>query len=213
MTRDTPPSAQELGLPDPYGSAPSRPARHVLYIQWANDPDRRIVLIYAALYAARKCLDMLFDGDEIERISSHHIRSTQGIIVKSETLDEYLNHEYTKAEAKWVMSSPEDRAIISFRTKSTYEHQSDKEYMPEPGEMPKRREPEGQVPTQRKSRKHRASRDGLITIGDIATQFKLKARDARDILRKAKIDNPDSGWAWSEGDVDRIKAIIKEGTK
>lgn len=52
----------------------------------------------------------------------------------------------------------------------------------------------------------RAPREGLIDVATIAAKVKMSARDARMMLRKAKIAKPACGWA---GDATWAKMIEK----
>lgn len=63
----------------------------------------------------------------------------------------------------------------------------------------------------KEKKEKRPSRDGLISVADIAKELGIEAGDARSILRKAKVEKPAAGWAgdakWAEG----IRATIKKG--
>lgn len=54
------------------------------------------------------------------------------------------------------------------------------------------------------------SREGLTSVGDIATSLKVHPRIARAALRAAKVPKPDVGWAFATVDVARITKIIKD---
>lgn len=63
---------------------------------------------------------------------------------------------------------------------------------------------------ERASRPPRPSREGLISVGDIAASLKVLPRVARAALRAAKMPKPDVGWAFAATDVPRITKIIKD---
>ena len=66
---------------------------------------------------------------------------------------------------------------------------------------------------QPKRESKRPSREGLVSVSDIAKEMKLSPKEARAALRRAKTDKPDVGWAFPPSEVDKIKKAIKENLK
>lgn len=57
----------------------------------------------------------------------------------------------------------------------------------------------------------RVSRDGLITIADLAKEFDMIPREARAILRHHKFPKPAQGWAFTTADCEAVRALLKAG--
>lgn len=55
--------------------------------------------------------------------------------------------------------------------------------------------------------------DGLISVGQIAEELKCEPFDARQVLRKNRIEKPAYGWSWPADEAKKIKALIKKGLK
>lgn len=64
------------------------------------------------------------------------------------------------------------------------------------------------LPKTKTAKTPRASRDGLVSVQDIAASVEMTAKGARAALRAAKEPKPAHGWAFASADVERIKAII-----
>lgn len=62
-------------------------------------------------------------------------------------------------------------------------------------------------------KKPRPSRDGLVSISDIAKELGLIPREARAVLRAIKMVKPEVGWAWKKDDVADVKKKIEDGHK
>jgi len=56
-------------------------------------------------------------------------------------------------------------------------------------------------------------REGLVAVADIAKEYKLAPRDARAILRAAKLKKPAVGWAYDAKDpaLKRVRELLKAG--
>lgn len=64
---------------------------------------------------------------------------------------------------------------------------------------------------EKKTKEKRATREGLVSIGDIAKDLGMIPREARGILRAIKMAKPSCGWAWPAGEVEFIAKQITEG--
>lgn len=198
--------AELLGLKPPFGSAPYRPNKHFLYLKKGESI---LNVGFGADYSAKKFLDILIGKDEVHKTrgitgKEDTIVTSSEVIIRCETIDEILNYEYTKAEEEWelpeVGSCGSSTQALRFRSLSLIENV---ERPVAEGEEPPRR-----VKAEKVEKKPRPSKEGLVSIAEIAAELKMEARDARAILRQQKVEKPEAGWAWSKKEVDEIKTIL-----
>lgn len=179
-----------MSLEEPFPSCPARPGRFVIY---AKKGDREPISIFYACYAAKKYLEALLDGEPYVLEGDTILKSESGLFVRSDTLPEILEHKYTKEEAAWELPHPYDVEAYFMR----YGKRPDNKTVVT-----------REITRERKVRRKRAPRTGLVPVGDIAEQLGLSPREARGRLRKAKVQKPDAGWAWPESEVEDIKTLI-----
>lgn len=62
-------------------------------------------------------------------------------------------------------------------------------------------------------RAKKVSREGLITVASIAEEYGLIPREARGLLRSAKLPKPSCGWAYEAKDpaLDKVREVLKAG--
>ena len=194
-------------IAEPFPSPPKRAGAYVLELSKIEDgPDLgETILIFAARYAAKKFMLAVLEDDAYE-IEGDVLVSTSGIVVEytgvaTSSLTAIMGHEFTIPEMGWALPHPYDGYAHYFR-----HHRHD----PTPEEIAAAAEKN--KPRRQRSHgggsMHRAGREGMVPIADIALGLGLTARDARGLLRKAKIAKPASGWAWPLDQVDEIKAVI-----
>lgn len=191
------------GLPEPFPAAPYRVGKHCLYI---NKGERMMVQIFAADYSARKFLDILLADDELGLTKDifgnpNTIQTSSGISVRCHDIQRLIDYEYSASEAEWELPEPYLSQALRFR--------SDSYHRPQPKVVSDNTDKPARVPREKKEKSPRPARDGLISIADIAEELKMEPREARGILRKAKIEKPDAGWAWSKNEVDTIKKLLQ----
>lgn len=189
-----------MALPDPYGSAPRNPGKYVLYLSRHGDDDTQsMVMVFAAPYSARKFLDALLEDDGIVWDDDCTIRSETGIVVSTrwyaDRMREAVEHEYTLAEMAWTLDSTHLAHARRFRNGPDQPRTAD--------------EPTADRPRRSSSSSPRASREGLVPVGDIAAALGVEARDCRAALRKLRVEKPAAGWAWPASEVEAIKARIQ----
>lgn len=192
-----------MSLPDPYGSAPRNPGRFVLYISRHGDDDTQsMVQVFAQPYAARKFLDELLADDGVVWDDECTIRSETGVVVSTrwypDRMREAHSHEYTLEEMAWTLDHLHAAAARRFRCGP---------------ELP-RTAAEAATDRPRRSQSSapsapRASREGLVPVGDIALALGVDARNCRAALRKLGIEKPAVGWAWPADQVEAVKARIQ----
>lgn len=199
--------AENLGLSPPFASAPTRPGKHCLYI---NKGSGRQIAIFATTYAARKYLDILLEDDDVSRIrgvtgEEDTIVTNTGLTVRCSEIDEIIKHKYSSNEEKWEMGEPDATNAMRFRSSGHVQAETSVGS----GDNDSKSET-SKVVREKKVKTPRPSKEGLISIGDIATELKMEPRDCRAILRDKKIAKPDVGWAWNKEEVDKIKQIIHD---
>lgn len=199
--------AKRNGLDEAFTSGGSRhQERYVLYCGRRGTGNLDEVHIFAAPYAAKKWLELVVQGDEYVIEGNTYLRTASGIVIRAghmggHTVREIWEHEYTREEDLWDMPQPYLSQALHFRALST-------------GLVKPRYDTTIASKERRAPRTPRASRDGLVTIGAIATELKRTPRELRGYLRKWKIEKPVAGWAWKIEEADAIKErLTKEMRK
>lgn len=196
--------AELLGLEPPFSSAPAILNKHFLYI---NKGENLLGVGFAATYAAKKFIDILLGDDELAKTrgitgEEDTIVSSSGISIRSEEIDEILNYEFSKTEEEWTLpdaGSGSSSCAMSFRSSSGIRVEKTQD-----------NEKTERAPRHKIEKIVKPSKEGLITIQQIAGELKMEARDCRAILRKMKVDKPQVGWAWNKIEVDDIRKIIND---
>lgn len=196
--------AENLGLPKPYGSAPLHAGAYCLYISKNNG---RNIVIFAAIYAAKKYLDILLGDDDVSLTKgitgqNDTLVSSTGITVRCDKIKEIWDHEYTSKEEQWELGEPDASNAARFRANS---HEL-RERSPE-NDNDSKDKPSREV-REKKESKPKVDKTGLITIQQICDEIKMEPREARGILRKTKTQKPAVGWAWDKSQVDAIKTLL-----
>lgn len=196
--------AELLGLEPPYSSAPYRPNKHFLYLK---KDDNILNIGFGANYSAKKFLDILIGKDEVHKTrgitgKEDTIVTSSNVIIRCETIDEILNHEFTKAEEEWELPDSGNMGTstqaLSFRSSIVKSESISESATLEP-----------RVRKEKTEKKEKPNKEGLVSIAEIASELKMEARDARAILRQLKIEKPECGsWAWSKKEVDEIKTLL-----
>lgn len=183
------------GLEPPWPSAPRRNARYVIHCFNHLNGRRYIVNSYAC-YAIKKVVDQLLDGQEYERspLNKHTICFGE-IDIKSEQIDEILDHEYTVAEEAFELPAPYPNDIARF-LHGVVATATSKTPVAAP-----------------KGPRQKIDRTGKTSIQDLCAEIGVEPRDARAALRKAKIEKPPGGWLFTPEQIDDIKKIIKGAKK
>lgn len=184
-----------MPLEEAFASGTQRLPKHVLYCGHANDPDgeHEQIFIYAATYAARKCLEIILDEDDFVMETSQYLRSSSGIHVRCTELQAIIDYEYSLRESAWDLPYPHNAYARNFRKKLSY---------PQPDTTEKKRRNKGGATKARKT-------PGMLTIGEIADQLGVHPRDARQVLRKSKTPKPSAGWCWKPEDAEQVKSLLR----
>lgn len=199
--------AELLGLKPPFGSAPYRPNKHFLYLKKG---DNILNVGFGADYSAKKFIDLLIGNDEVHKTrgitgKEDTIVTSSDVIIRSETIDKILNYEYTKAEEEWELpesgSCGSSTQALRFRSLSLTERY-------EADDTP--RESKVSTRTEKPERKPKPSKEGLVSIAEIAAELKMEAREARAILRQQKVEKPEAGWCWCKKDVENIRRVLND---
>lgn len=198
--------SQELEL---FSSSPAKPPKCSLRMEW---PDINIMQLrtFRGLWGAKKLFDFLTEFKATRWLDTNSLVVNEtGMVIKSPELEQIVEYKLKKDEEMYVWPEPFLSEINAFKNRTTVKaSRGNNRELPE---SDKRKEPKEKH--EKKERVPRPSKDGLISIGDIAAEMKIEPRIARGILRDSKTPKPDAGWAWAKDEVDAIKAIIKKGLK
>lgn len=207
------------GLREPFPSSPTKPPKYAVYGTYPHDAEpgqsRVVVVPFLATYAAKRFVEALLQGGSFKWLAADKqlgrnvpdtVVGENGVRVRCDLLEEIIEYEYTEGEAQWELPDETRRHADMVRR----EVRDEPEGLPTEGggeDRPKKPKKEP------KPEKVKVDKSGLVTVGDIAEQMGIEARDARAALRKKKVEKPDVGWAWAPDKVEDIKKVIKSGLK
>lgn len=199
-------NGRQLTLNEQAFPSMSRPGHYVFDFTRRDDyiGDSLNIHVWGAPFAAKKymeaviaddewCFELTSDGkdDKDSLITSSGIRIETNSTCFRGALWEVMNHEYSIAEMGWDLPSPYPRIAQAWRNNRTWTSLASA--------------------LQTRSRgAPRASRNGMTTIQSIAEEYGMTPRDARGILRKAKVPKPPQGWAWKADDVQPIRDLMEK---
>lgn len=179
--------------------------RHVLYCYRTDGSFRMITAHFNELWEARRFLELLWNADpwvwEENRMvsTSPQLLTQRGIKVRATTLEEVVGYDYTADTRN--LELPEDQVRRARQIMTA---------MPDPEEV---REAIVANRAERQARKERPKidREGKVTIGAIAEELGMEAREARAILRSLKLEKPPGGWLFDPAEVDAVKEKLTAG--
>lgn len=194
-------------LRDPYPSCPGKPGEYVLEISRKQDDEATIgpnVIIWCEPFAVKKTLDLLLADDDVVFETQNFLRSSSGLRVRytgteKMTLKKLWAYEFSIAEMGWTITDPRRREILAMRSMGARRL----------SELPV----EGPRQGPREKQRVKASRSGLVTIQQIATELSVEPRDLRMILRKTKTPKPAAGWAWPITEADAMREMLKKAVQ
>lgn len=184
-------------LKEAFASPPGRPGKFVFAIRRVGQQEPFAIQVFAAKYAVKKYLEILVGNDEVVFEGPQYLRTSSGLVVtnwnceRTYTLQSVWEYEYTLEEMAWKMPEPHYSDALRIRRGKMTETESPTQHKPKRESTP------------------RASRDGLVSIGEIAAQLQKEPRELRKILRDKKIAKPAAGWAWPKDEVEKIKELLK----
>lgn len=194
-----------LGLENPWPSSPKHPPRFNVTI--SGSPHMPFLATgVRTMYAAKYLVSIIIDDREWRWKDEKTIVCDDGITIRSDHLEEIVEYKMTATERKWLPNSPtfeEWHSIASGKAPQERARKPKATTSDEP--TPKKTKPVSTGP--------KPSKDGLITVGEIAQQLGLDPKQCRIALRKSKIEKPAAGWAWPPAEVDAVKATIKKHAK
>ena len=175
-------------LPSPYGSAPSHPAKYVIYC----DLDRKdIVLVYAQLYACSIFLDHIIpEGTEYEEVAPDLIVTDDGVTIRAPHLDEMLDYTPTFRESLWELPLMELNAV-NYLLHGEY------------------KEPQYNAFTKRPPKISKSQRSNYHGIPELAVQLNLSRQQTRSLLRRSNITKSEVGWQWLKKEFPQIVEQLK----
>lgn len=198
--------AERGEVPVWYTACPSRNPTHVL----RGDYDNRLVIVsFCAVFAAKKAFEILTAGETYKWLNTKTVVTSGGMKITSEQLEEIVEYDFSKTEQEWDFPPSDTRnSLISARNR-----QATAEERIERNERLGIEAPRESVKREKKEHVPKPSRDGLITVQAIAQELNIEAGEARAILRKAKVEKPEAGWAFNDNEAKSIRDIIKKGMK
>lgn len=177
---------------------------------------------YTQLYAASHLISLLIPDGNYTRKNDFTITTPAGLTIRLENpngrkgpsyFDAILNYTLTPSEREFTFPDAIESQYRGFTSsKASREAQNDQTPDNDQSQPPNvtQRAPKA-TQTLPPARTPRPS--NLVTVADIAATLKIDAKQARQALRKAKIDKPEHGWAFPAADVPAITAAIKEHLK
>lgn len=217
---------ESTGLEEPFPSCPTRQPKYGIYCSYPAGAEagnsRKFYANFCGLYAAKHFVnEMLGFGGWEERPFEVKLGYKFLTIIWGDNevelrcpqdgaWDEILNYEFTAAEAAWQLPDHLKNACARIRSapperdEIVVDEETGKIVIPPKKEKPKK-EP--------KPEKVKIDKSGLVSVGDIAEQMDIEARDARGALRKAKMEKPTGGWLFPPDKVEEIKKVIKKHLK
>lgn len=184
---------------------PSSPHRNPLvgFSFRYEDTDRFYHHTFAALYSAKHFIEQVLDGLKYKWVSDNEIEVQEPFFcwIKCDGtkvgFEDVLEHKFTKEEAEWELPAPYSTYVRQCRRTASSEHQVVKSHQADeqPAQIVK---PAREKAPRKPAKAPKPSAEGLITIGDVAAEYGFDAKQARGIMRSAKIDKPDHGrWEWT----------------
>jgi hypothetical protein len=193
----------------PQDYLPASPRRNPTHSLKVWNGSRFATFAWTKAFAAKKAVDFLIGEDEYKWLDNRTIITDSGIKIKSDELEDIMEHEFSKSEQEWDFA-PHDQDGFALRAM----RKSDEDLVTERKERNVRTAYVGdeRPKASRKekgSSKPRASRDGLVTIQAICEELGIDPRDARRVLRGSKtFQKGESGWAWPEGQADEVRKFL-----
>lgn len=181
---------------------------------------------FVGTYAAKHFLDQLLADADYKWVSDStiemHSHGEWNIHTQnSQTgLNDIFEHEFTKAEAEWVLPTPYPNQIRQIRGESYFDIAPARAASPAakvsaPAKQAKTEPAASQVNSGARSKKEpKPSKSGLITLPEIATPLGIDAKQARGILRTANYPKPDHGrWEFDATEAEKVKKVLSDGKK
>jgi hypothetical protein len=208
-----------LGLPAPFSASPGRPPKHVVRFE---NPSTGLFYVtnFCELYAAKYPVSLIIDDREWKWRDDKTIVCTDGLIVHSDDLEEIVEYKLTPKERQWVPPSPyygqwhniaAGQPLDARRSGPAQASNTDDSAKPT-SKREKRPTPVPDV-TEGAKKAPRPSKDGLVSVAEVAVSLGKDAKACRIALRKSNTPKPDAGWAWPADELEAIKAVILKHIK
>lgn len=205
-------------------SSPTRPPVEHLYFTVHDDQGETALFrthSFGAMYAVKRWLEEILDPDpnikenwiDDNTIVLRHRPTNYTLTIKGSRLEEAIDHQYTKEEAKWTIPYPDTQTVERLTTFYNLKMRPSSHMKPsEDTNTSKPSSTSTNKPPQRHKTQKKAP-DGMITVAQIAQELNIQPNKARNILRKAKIQKPATGWTFKKDDpmVQKIEDLLKAG--
>jgi hypothetical protein len=173
---------------------------------------RLVTHAFAALYAVTYWLTQVTMDDDTKQTWHDDNtlllrRENFTLTIKGTDLQEAMEYEMTKEEREWT---PPRNELSTIRQLRRFWRRDVPKEIPVPDEQPKEK------PKQpKRHRSVKPSADGSITVAMICDEMGLAPNKGRNILRKANIEKPGSGWTFEANDpmLKKVRAALEAGNK
>lgn len=202
----------ELGLPDPFPSAPTKLAAYGVKFIWP-EYEKHMYLNFCELYAVKRVVNMIIGDEDWEWVKTktkfvsrvareYHIKVANGIEIYfsggSDEADDIMEYEYRGREKEWRLPPGSyAQGINSFMNRKKSSEAA--EHMP-------------RAERKKAAKQRREKREGMVDMTELCKELEIVPRKGRAALRKAGIKKPDVGWAWPAGseELDKARKAIQE---
>lgn len=184
-----------------------QPKPIVLYCYRTDGSFRMITGHFNHRWEARRFLEVLWNAEpwnwENERMTTDpQLMTSTGIRVRGAQLDAVVNHDYTRDEFNLTLCEGDVRRARQIMTA-----------LPDPEEVAEAIQQERATRRAAKEERPKIDRAGKVTIGEIAEDLDMDAKEARSILRSLKWEKPLGGWLFDPGEVDAVKEQLAANRK
>lgn len=178
-----------------FPSSPTRPPRHVLRFDKGDGPLN--IVNFVTPEAARSFLDLVTKGEDLNwQTDNSALIPSLGVTVVSRTLEDIV-------ETDEIIPIPYPLSATAGAVRGEHQEQ----YSPKSKGKTRKKGKTERSPRKKRTRK---APDGMVSIAHIADELGIPATKARKLLREAKIEKPDAGWAWDEKGAKKIRKVLKQ---
>jgi hypothetical protein len=195
-----------LKLEPAFPAAPFKSSKWGFYIQHTKSTQTSF-FNFGADYSAKHFLDFMINDKPFKWLSQESIVTDDGVVIRCEQgpkLEELMEYDFDELEAEWEIPEPYMSQWRKLRGEKVTHT---------PNETPSNANDAVNSALKRvrnAKERHTApkSREGLVTLAEIATALTLDPADLRKLLRKNNVTKPDAGWAWPQNEVEDVKKML-----
>ena len=186
-----------------YSSSPNRPPVACVYM---NREDLIYVSTWGAIYAAHHLVmtavrDHTYKLDKAPHSSMSRLTTDDGLIIKSDQLDDILEYRLKQDEKEWVLPKEELAQLNRLRGERYAVGRAAATSEPRAPREPKEPKERTETPT------------GYTSLAALCDTLGVEPREARALLRKSTYAKPAFGWAFNAEQIDEVSKIIISGKR